>query len=68
MPDSTDGANLPDQLGGEVADFVLEIVGAGIPGAGLVAQPLFRKVREEWTRHRSTALPRSGKHVRPDAR
>jgi len=56
MPDSTDGANLPDQLGGEVADFVLEIVGAGIPGAGLVAQPLFRKVREEWTRHRSTAL------------
>ncbi len=56
MPNSSDRAHPPEELGGEVTDFVLEIVGAGIPGAGLVAQPFYRKVREEWTRHRSTAL------------
>src|SRR5215203_6198735 len=56
MPHHESGANLHDQVGGEITDFVLDLAALGVPGAGVVAQPFFRKVREEWTRQRSVAL------------
>jgi len=56
MPDRSTAGDFAEEVGGEAFEFVLDLVGAAVPGTGVLGRRLLSKVREERTRRQSRAL------------
>jgi hypothetical protein len=56
MPDRSTAGDFAEEVGGEALEFALDLVGAAVPGTGVLGRRLLSKVREERTRRQSRAL------------
>jgi hypothetical protein len=56
MPDRSTAGDFVEEVGGEALEFALDLVGAAVPGTGVLGRRLLSKVREERTRRQSRAL------------
>ena len=56
MPDRSTAGDFAEEVGGEALEVVLDLMGAAVPGTGVLGRRLLSKVREERTRRQSRAL------------